>query len=237
MTESTAGTPPASDLSRGRGLLGDQFAALTAVELRPTEQGGVYAACRRHIGEVHALLVNSFDKPPTLGDLAFAAAEHLADEHQGPAVCCCPIVAEFDRTDPAEPLTLGDVKPTSVTGRQVVNEACPVHGYIAGALDDAGHLAGIMARLALYLGRPVLEGPGYPLPPNAEIMRRMAHAVRAANEALDGADQECRFHGTTPPDREFGGGCESCAQPARVRAARAALRSCTPAAESTGARG
>lgn len=60
---------------------------LAGFELMPTGAGtGVMAVCRRHNGEVSALVVNSMSEAPPLGDLACMAAEHEAEHHGGPAI-------------------------------------------------------------------------------------------------------------------------------------------------------
>lgn len=51
-----------------------------------TVQPGAPGTCRRHDGEVSALIVNSVSEPPLLGDLAYMAAEHEAEHHGGPAM-------------------------------------------------------------------------------------------------------------------------------------------------------
>ncbi len=60
---------------------------LAGFELMPTGSGdGVMALCRRHEGEVSALIVDSLTKGPNLGSLAFMAGEHEAEHHGGPAM-------------------------------------------------------------------------------------------------------------------------------------------------------
>jgi hypothetical protein len=52
-------------------------------------------------------------------------------------------------------------------------------------------------------------------------------ALRKARAALENATQNCRYHGDVPPappNSWRGAGCDTCEQPARVRAALAALR-------------
>lgn len=60
---------------------------LDGFELWPTSvDKGVMAICHRHPGEVKALIVNSVSASPSLGSLAFMAAEHEAEFHGGPAM-------------------------------------------------------------------------------------------------------------------------------------------------------
>ena len=63
------------------------LALLAGFELIPTGSGdGVMAVCRRHKGQVSALVVNSISEAPLLGSLAFMAGEHEAEHHGGPAM-------------------------------------------------------------------------------------------------------------------------------------------------------
>lgn len=65
---------------------------------------------------------------------------------------------------------------------------------------------------------PVEDLPIVPLP--------LARAVSAARDALEAADDLCRWHGDVPPSKPgaWTGSCETCEQPARVRKALTLLR-------------
>ncbi len=70
-------------------MSGDRYplAALIGYVLMPTGAGnGVMAVCERHEGAVSALAVNSLSEAPTLANLAYMAAEHEAEHHDGPAL-------------------------------------------------------------------------------------------------------------------------------------------------------
>lgn len=151
-TEETAGRAPATP------RWADPFAALDAVELRPMPDGAmvaVMAVCRDHPGEVKCLGVVGDPGGTGAGSLALMVAEHLAAEHDGPPVCSC---------DGA------------------VNAACPEHGTIAQALEEAESYRITVRRLAQTMG----IDPDADTPPAGEVVEAMLKALEQATRIHDG---------------------------------------------------
>lgn len=101
-------------------------------ELMPTgSENGVLALCRRHEGEVSALVVNSLTEAPDLGSLAFMAGEHEAEHHGGPAM----------------PDEEADSTETPATGRSAESERDSLARRLAERFEETEHLRAEVERL------------------------------------------------------------------------------------------
>lgn len=187
----------------------DPYAALVGVQLRPTGRGGVAAVCLADHGQggPEILMVDSPGKPCDLGDLASAAAEHRATHRgDGESLCTCPTY------------------PSGGATRREDDPGCPEHGWVAQLADKARRFDVMATGLFFRLG-----GEGGHIDPDA-VHAAVSAALPACYAALSQAETRCRFHGDRPTDLDARGvpRCESCRQPARVRAALAALKALSP---------
>lgn len=178
----------------------DPYAQLLGIEIKPTGKTVAAVCTAGHAGGgAHALLVG-LEGPTDLGDLAHSAAVHRAEEH-GDSLCSCPPRPELD----------------AVSAR--VDPGCTVHGRFAQALETEQRHEWMIRALWRELGGSG-EGEGLD---DREVHRAALDVIRAARVLAKEASGQCRFHGETPPERSFGGGCESCREPGMVRRLRDAL--------------